>query len=497
MIKSYSKNKTFNHNNWLKNKGNVALSILDEYGISIYLGKKGDINIKLSNDKNYESTKDFKSLENIFKNITGEDIDLSAFYKKEKVLTIENGLEEKLKISQEDLKLVIAEVFNPFNNDEFILQDNYTYKLNNFKPSVYMLLDYELKKELKFHLENSAIGKLILHLVNYDRQRLYWVINWLAYFFQGLKKSQVALVLLGEQGAGKGIFFNEVIKPLFGEDFVKTINDKSLNTNYKGSLVEKTLFFNLDEISAKNSSSSVKNFLKALVTNASITAEKKFKNLEKETSIYGQILITSNELYAIEIEPRDRRFTVFSTSDNLSYYNFLGYGTYEILSNAIKNELESFAIYLKNYQVDKEYANKALNTPEKDDLINKYKISKNPQKLIKLSKVEQNIIEFAEAIRLRNYSLFYSIVDGSKIKLKNEIIFDLQNNLFRVENLLPAFKTLYGSRNFSTNSELLRKLQKINFNLFSTQNIQLCLIEDEQKECFVLPRFFLNGVYNV
>mgnify|MGYP003416626554 FL=1 len=111
--------------------------------------------------------------------------------------------------------------------------------------------------------------------------------------------------------------------------------------------------------------------------------------------------------------------------------------------------------------------------------------------------MEQNIIEFAEAIRLRNYSLFYSIVDGSKIKLKNEIIFDLQNNLFRVENLLPAFKTLYGSRNFSTNSELLRKLQKINFNLFSTQNIQLCLIEDEQKECFVLPRFFLNGVYNV
>lgn len=288
-----------------------------------------------------------------------------------------------------------------------------------------------------------------------------------------------------------------MIKPLFGEDFVKTINDKSLNTNYKGSLVENTLFFNLDEISAKSSSSSVKNFLKALVTNASITAEKKFKNLEKETPIYGQILITSNELYALEIEPSDRRFTVFSTGVNLSHCNFLGYGNYEVLSNSIQNELESFAIYLKNYQVDKEYANKALNTPEKDDLINKYKISKNPQKLIKLSKVEQNIIEFAEAIRLRNYSLFYSIVDGSKIKLKNEIIFDLQNNLFRVENLLPAFKTLYGSRNFSTNSELLRKLQKINFNLFSTQNIQLCLIEDEQKECFVLPRFFLNGVYNV
>ena len=36
----------------------------------------------------------------------------------------------------------------------------------------------------------------------------------------------------------------------------------------------------------------------------------------------GKILITSNELYALEIEPSDRRFTVFSTSGNLSHYNF-------------------------------------------------------------------------------------------------------------------------------------------------------------------------------
>ncbi|WP_066407024.1 primase-helicase family protein [Aliarcobacter skirrowii] len=484
MNKIYS----FCHNNWIKDNSNKLLRTLDKNGISMYLGVKGEIYYRLSPTEKYESTKDFKSLENIFKNITGEDIDLSAFYKKEKVLTIENGLEEKLKISPEDLKLVIAEVFNPFNNDEFILQDNYTYKLNNFKPSVYMLLDYELKKELKFHLENSAIGKLILHLVNYDRQRLYWVINWLAYFFQGLKKSQVALVLLGEQGAGKGILFNEVIKPLFGEDFVKTINDKSLNTNYKGSLVEKTLFFNLDEISAKNSSSSVKNFLKALVTNASITAEKKFKNLEKEIPIYGQILITSNELYALEIEPSDRRFTVFSTGVNLSHCNFLGYGNYEVLSNAIKNELESFAIYLKNYPIDEKIANTALNTPEKYNLIQQYQMTN--YKPIKLTKLQKNVFEFSEAIRCRNLNLFNTIVDENKFQLKNEIIFDLHNGIFRVENLLPAFKTLYGSRNFNTNSELLRELQNFNINLFSINNIEGFEIDGLEKKCFKVGNFY-------
>ncbi|MGJ0328706.1 DUF5906 domain-containing protein [Aliarcobacter cryaerophilus] len=486
---------SFNHNNWLKNNDNISLSVLDENGISIYLDKKGYINYRLSPNEPHNSTKDHKSLENIFKNITGINFDLSAFKERRKS-NDEDYVEVKLSITPEDLKLVTEDIFDPFSKEEFILQDNSTYKLNNFKPSVYMLLDYELKKELKFHLENSAIGKLILHLVNYDRQRLYWVINWLAYFFQGLKKSQVALVLLGEQGAGKGILFNEVIKPLFGEDFVKTINDKSLNTNYKGSLVENTLFFNLDEISAKNSSSaSIKNFLKALVTNASISVEKKFKNLEKETPVYGQILITSNELYALEIEPSDRRFTVFSTGVNLSHYNFLGFGSYEFLSNTIKSELESFAIYLKNYSVDEKMANTAMNTLEKNNLIQQYQ--RTIYKPIKLTKLQKNIIEFVEAIRCRNLNLFYTIVDENKLQLKQEIFWDLQNGIFRVENLLPAFKTLYGSRSFGTNSELLKELQKVDLNLFYTQNIKLYLIEDEQKECFVLPRFFLNGVYNV
>src|SRR5574344_10754 len=465
--------------------------VLEFLKTNMYLGIKGEINYRLSSNDSFISTKDFKGLECVLSNFSGYNIDLSSYYNKKN----KEDNEEKLKISPEDLKLVTEEIFDPFSKEEFIEQYNGTYKLNNFKPSVYMLLDYELKKELKFHLENSAIGKLILHLVNYDRQRLYWVINWLAYFFQGLKKSQVALVLLGEQGAGKGILFNEVIKPLFGENFVKTINDKSLNTNYKGSLVEKTLFLNLDEISAKNSSSSVKNFLKVLVTNASITAEKKFKNLEKETPIYGQILITSNELYALEIESSDRRFTVFSTSGNLANYDFLGYGNYESLSAAIKSELKSFSIYLKNYHVDEKSANTALNTTEKDNLIQQYQ--RATYKPIKMTKLQKNLREFSEAIRCRNLNLFNTIVDENKLQLKQEIFWDLQNGIFRVENLLPAFKTLYGSRSFGTNSELLRALQDINLNLFTTQNIRLNKIGDEQKEYLILPQYFFNGVHNV
>ena len=485
-----NKKNYFNYNNWLKNSNNRALSILNNMDISMYFGLKGEIYYRLSENEPYTSTKDFKSLENIFKNITGEDIDLSDFYTKKRA-TSEDFMEEKLKVSPEDLKLIMEEIFAPSIKEEFISQNNGTYKLNKFKPSAYMLVDSELNKELKFNLEHSAIAKLIFHLVNCNNYKRDWIINWLAYFFQRLKKSQVALVLLGVQGTGKGIFFNEIIKPLCGAEFVKTINDKSLNTNYKGSLVENTLFFNLDEISAKNSSSSsIKNFLKALVTNETITAEKKFKNLEKETPIYGQILITSNELYALEIEPSDRRFTVFSTGINLAYCNFLGFGSYEALSTSIKNELEHFAIYLKNYQVDEKMANTAMNTLEKDNLIQQYQMAN--YKPIKITKLEKNIFEFSEAIKYKNFNLFDTIIDENKFQLKSEIFWDLQHNIFRVENLLPAFKTLYGNRSFSTNSELLRELQKYNPSLFGMSNIQTCIVNNEQKYFFNLEQMLIR-----
>ena len=489
MITFYDENTSFEHNNWLKNSDNIVLNVLDKKCISMYLGKKGDINYRLSSNESFISTKDYKTLENIFKNISGIDIDLSDFYSKKKLKNVDD-LEEKAKIILEDLKLVTDEIFDPFSKEEFILKENGTYTLNMFRPTLYILLNSSQILQ-NYNINNSVIFRLISHLSNYNLERIKWIINWLAYFFQELKKSQVALVLLGVQGAGKGIFFNEVIKPLFGEGFVKTINDKSLDTRFLGSLVENTMFFNLDEISAnKSQKNSIKNFLKALVTNGTITAEKKYKNMDKEIPIFGQVLITSNELYALEIEPSDRRFTVFNTGGNLAHCNFLGFGSYESLSNAIKNDLEQFAVYLKSIQIDVQMANTALNTTEKDNLIQQYQMAN--YKPIKITKLQKNVIEFAEAIRCRDFNLFNTIIDENKFQLKSEIFSDLQHNIFRVENLLPAFKTLYGNRSFSTNSELLRELQKYNISLFGLNNTQIYTVNNEQKYFFNLEQMLIR-----
>lgn len=398
-------------------------------------------------------------------------------------------------VKPKDLIIVSREIFNPQSNKQFIKSENGTYLLNRYKPSYYMQLDSEKVDLLNFDIEKTVIFMLILNLVNGNRYRAYWIINWLAYFFQGLKKSQVALVLVGKEGTGKGVLFENVLKLLFGEAYTKTINDKSLNTKYLGGLVEDVLFFFLDEISSQRSASdSVRNFLKALITNPSITAEKKNKTLEKETPLYGQVLFATNEYDAIEIGVNDRRYTVFLTGDTLINTNFLALGSYEALSDVLQSELEMFACYLKAYPVDVQLANTALSTPEKDEMIYEYQMREEvkvikQQKVLqpKLTKLQKNLTEYVYAIKNKNFT-FFEPIQFEDTELFQIIIDDFYKHIFRVENLLPIYKSLYGNSSIRTNTELLRELQKIDFELFCRSNTSKYTENGELKEFFNLSQ---------
>lgn len=90
---------------------------------------------------------------------------------------------------------------------------------------------------------------------------------------------------------------------------------------------------------------------------------------------------------------------------------------------------------------------------------------------------------------LKIFLFFCSIVDFDKQRLKDEIMFDLQYSIFRVDNLLPAFKTLYGGRNFSTNSEFIRKLQEIELFLFSLKNRKIYQFPEGEKEAINIENY--------
>lgn len=75
-------------------------------------------------------------------------------------------------------------------------------------------------------------------------------------------------------------------------------------------------------------------------------------------------------------------------------------------------------------------------------------------------------------------------------QLFQSIYSDFCNNVFRVENLLPVYKALYGTTSIKTNSELLRELQKIDNNMFNTFNLIIMDLNSIKKEFFRIPQYF-------
>ncbi len=393
----------FEANNWLKTDANATLNEINKRGAAVWLTASGELSFRLSVDEKVQTQPATRAAK-VFSNLLSK-----------KITVLKDGAD----ISELDLKLIAKEEFLPHSLSEFADYAGLTLR-NLFKPSIYLQTKPEYTREPK------AILSLIAHLANNNEERTTYILNWLAGFFQGLRKSQVALVLRGDQGAGKGVLFKEVIAPLFGSGYAIQVNDKALEGNFIGSIVENKLFFNLDEISHNMAGrKEKKNFLKQLVTNDSISAEKKNINLEKETRLYGQVLVTSNEPYVLEIETTDRRYTVYQTGGNLSLNGFLGYGSYGRLSEAIQSELMEFAGYLKAYKVDWKLFNTAQDTPEKAALI---------------QATNDKYTLFIEAVKTKNILFFDTM---SETLLYKELEADFAKNRICQQSVTKLFNGVF------------------------------------------------------
>lgn len=433
----------FKFNNFKKVDDNATINKIHDSGCATWLKSNGSICIRTTlNGKAKEYTP--KRAEMLFSNMLGEQIKIET----NKSVEETKGKGNTIHISE--LLLVEDEIFNPVEKQEFYQKDGIWYR-NTYSPSIYLTLPVNQYEEPK------AIFALIFNIVNNDSQRFWYVLNWLASFFQTLKKSQVAILFKGVQGAGKGTFF-KIIQKLFREEYCKEINGDSLRSNYLGAFFENTLFVNFDEISyqtiGKNTFNSL---LKAFITNDSITAEKKNTNLEKPIKLYAQTILFSNAERPIEIEPSDRRFTVFTTGCNLANINFLGYGSYVNLENAIMNELEDFALYLKDYSVNFEVANTAFNTPEKAAM---------------MYTSENSLYYFVNAIKSMNASCFQPL-QTFNVAFYNEFMNHLTQYKVKQKDLIRAFHLLcpHDRTIIKSSRILLKHLETIEPYIFGDHNL--------------------------
>ena len=326
-----------------------------------------------------------------------------------------NGTQEKAPDFYPNEILSVSDRFTPFTDSEFVEIDGLMYR-TSWKPTTFMSAEPSdsMPPNIKILLER---------LTNHKSDQYEWGINWFAGFFQTRKRSQCALVLKGDQGSGKGILFEHIITPLFGEEYCIVVDDDRLQSNFKN-WMSGQLFYNLNEISHDvKSRKSSKNFLKQLVTDTKVQAEQKYQD-SGAIEIFGQVLITSNELAPLEIETSDRRYTIFQTDKALKNDNI---NTSNLIGN-IKSELMAFASFLKGVSVDWKLFDTAMDTSEKRAVVNA---------------TTDKVVLLGNAIKMMDIS-FFEPMEEINIHLYNQVCDNLAKGMIIQSHIKTIYQDVFG-----------------------------------------------------
>ena len=323
------------------------------------------------------------------------------------------------------LHLVSEDAFDPHQDKEFFEKNGQTYR-NLFVKTEYLLLNKNTK-----HNEPKIIIDLVKNLVNNDEERYIYLMNWLANFIQTMERTPIAIIIKGKQGTGKNLFIDKVLRPILSKEQVALISKEELLGKFIGTIFENKLFYIFDEIShSYKDNFQLQNRLKQIIGSDDVFMEKKYENTKSETKLWGPIFLFSNKSVPIAIETNSRREVVFKSGEPLSKIDFLGCGSYENLCDKIKSELRDFTLTLLNWEVDKNMASIAMDTPEKIALANM---------------THDKIALFNEAITSGDISYFEELKEEypEGACLYNELEANFKAHKVKKSNLAKIYNALY------------------------------------------------------
>lgn len=271
-------------------------------------------------------------------------------------------------------------VFDPTKN---FAVDRDNRLVNTFQTTPFMHLEADENAEVP-----KTIKKVISHVVNHDEEAIDWFLNWFAFIFQYRTKSRSALVLHGTKGTGKGVLFNQILKPLLGEGSCQSIQQRDVVNDRFNEYLQRSLLVMFDESEADET---FRDKLFHWITEPTIRLRVAYAD-GKDIQSHTNFMLGSNKPDAAPIEPGDRRFTVGPRQ--LSPIEI----TEEEIEVLIPAELSTFARYLLAYKVDITKATKPLN---------------NEAKLEMREAARDTVAVFIEALETGDICYFLEILDAS------------------------------------------------------------------------------------
>lgn len=241
-------------------------------------------------------------------------------------------------------------------NSKTIL-DQKARRLNMYKPSLYFRRPFVSQPVVP-----PTIERVIQHALADDDKTYEHFLNWLAVIVQTLGMTQTAWVLHGTQGTGKGLLYNQVLTPLFGEENVTSRRMEELGSDFTEFMKHKFVVF-IDEVQAGDSFfyDKIAAKLKNLIVEPRISVREMYKPSTIMAN-HSNLIFASNHARPVSIAPDDRRF-------NVAGYQDQPISVTDSDIDALAGEVGAFYDYLGTRQADREAARRPLETTDRKRII--------------------------------------------------------------------------------------------------------------------------------
>ena len=244
--------------------------------------------------------------------ISFDDFDLSEFYSNwSRVKVTVKGIEVSI-------ALFVQKHFSKLMVDDYYFDPT---RKTITTENVFNIFEGLLAKQKDHGLDiKPLLDHIRIVLAKGDEKSYQYIMKWMKRSFFRLEKTNVAMVFIGMEGSGKGIFFQKFIMPfLFGIKYsITNDNIAQLLQQFNGFMAHK-LFIVADESKEKVSKSDYDK-LKSLITN--VTREVEFKFKERKTVRDSlNYVFCSNNFNTIPISETCRQFAVFGVDDSFAPQN--------------------------------------------------------------------------------------------------------------------------------------------------------------------------------
>lgn len=264
-----------------------------------------------------------------------------------------------------------------FRNDLNVASKLPFYKRVTFQPNKDHLKSGELnmftgfRAQLVDEIKPDLIYPILHHIKTCwadDDEDLYnYIIHWFKMcFLKPWEKTGIVLLLFGLEGTGKGILIDNLIIPfIYGSKISCVSQGLGPITQRFNSICMNKLFICANEVSSGEGFHNTFDRLKAIITDKTISIEKKGIDIFKDYPNYINFMFTTNNMQSVKLGRTDRRYCCLETSSrykgDFDYFDTL-------LSSCNQEVANHFFTYCINYKKTRNIRNIPM-TPLKSDMM--------------------------------------------------------------------------------------------------------------------------------